>query len=68
MHTPQVIKVAKRVSSHPATKASLPYSGLPEIPDCPPHFLLKDKIPSHITVLEHSEGIDPYEFLKEELK
>ena len=63
-----VIRLTGRISGHPNAIESLPLRGLPGIPNCPPNFLFESDIPSHITVLEHSEGIDPYEFLKEELK
>ena len=64
-----VEKVAQRLSGHPNTLDLLPrgLSGFSDI-FVPKHIVFKRNIPSHITVLEHSEGIDPYEFLKEELK
>ncbi len=70
IHLPDgsVARYARRAKGHPDTKDSLPYRGVPGIPHCPPHFLFESDIPSHITVLNISEGIDPYEFLKEELK
>ena len=64
-----VEKVAQSLSGHGDTVDSLP-RGLSEYSEIfvPKHIVFKKNIPSHITVLEHSEGIDPYQFLKEELK
>ena len=64
-----VEKVAQRLSGHPDTLDLLPrgLSGFSDI-FVPKHIVFKKNIPSHITVLQHSEGINPYEFLKEELK
>lgn len=64
----KVVKAAFSMSGHSDTIDSLPLRGLPGIPYSPQRFLFESDIPSHITVLEDSEGIDPYEFLKEELK
>lgn len=64
-----VKKVAHRLSGHQDTLNSLPrgLSGFSEI-YVPKNIVFKQNIPSHIKVFEHSEGIDPYQFLKEELK
>ncbi len=58
-----VTRVAGSISGHSDTVDALPRRGLPGIPSSPSNFVFESDIPSHIRILEDSEGIDPYEFL-----